>query len=71
VLRWRLAPGNWQMADGGVTDGRISLRLRGPKSMALRLVEGRESRRYLESTTLPVLEAEISVPATITTEIAF
>lgn len=71
VLRWRLAPGDWRVTDSGVTDGRVSLRLRGPEGMALRLVESRESRRYLESTALPVLEAEIAVPATITTEIAF
>lgn len=71
VLRWRLAPGEWRMTDSGVTDGHVSLRLRGPQGMTLRIVESHESRSYLESTSLQVLEAEISVPATITTEIAF
>jgi hypothetical protein len=59
------------MTDSGITNGGVSLHLRGPDGMVLRLVEGRESRRYLETTILPVLEAEVDVPATITTEIAF
>lgn len=56
VLRWRLAPGEWQLtADGVVGAAQLSLSADGP--ISLRLVEGLESRAYGVATPLPVLEA--------------
>lgn len=71
VLRWRLAPGEWQLAGDGVTNGPVTLRLSGPERMTLRLVQSQESRHYLEKTLLPVLEARVDLPSEIITEIAF
>lgn len=67
VLRWRLAPGNWRVEGHSVTDGRHVLEV--AANVPLRrfeLVDGWESRYYLEKTALPVLEIEINVPGELT-----
>lgn len=76
VLRWRLEPGLWTVDHTGPaitvhdasTPGRV-LRVEG--SMAIvrsELVDGLESRHYLEKTPLPVLEIEVAASGTLTTE---
>lgn len=76
VLRWRLMPGDWR-TDATATGLRASsdaLRLvlevkaSGPVACA-GMVEGWESRHYLEKTPLAVLELEIRQPSTLTTEL--
>ena len=72
VLRWRLKPGNWTVdADAQ----RIQIKgfsLAITSTMAIKrfeLVEGWESRYYLEKTPLPVLEIEIDRPGELITTI--
>lgn len=79
VLRWRLAPGDWQLdyisgADAGdgwlATNGsghRLTVRSSVPIKRCS-LVQGWESLHYLEKTPVPVLELEITQPGTLTTE---
>jgi hypothetical protein len=72
VLRWRLAPDDWTL-NGMVLEGplaRISIDC-DQEPTAIRLVDGKESRYYLDLETLPVLEVELgpdarSVNSTIT-----
>lgn len=66
VLRWRLAPRAWQMSTDGIMcdDMRITITSDSPITR-MEIVDGLESRHYLEKTTLPVLEVEISRPGQI------
>lgn len=56
VLRWRLAPGEWQLTAGGVIGPWMRLGLVADGPFTLRLLEGRESLAYGVATPLPVLE---------------
>lgn len=70
VIRWRLAPGVWEVTEDGVRMGSQTVRISASGGVAaLRLVEGHESRRYLELSPVPVLEAEISATGEITSEV--
>jgi hypothetical protein len=78
VLRWRLAPGSWEvervsgstLVATGEDPGGVRLILRSSASLTrAELVEGWESRYYLTRTPLPVLEIEVAKAATLTTEI--
>lgn len=71
TLRWRLAPGDWQLDGDCVTDGTHRLCLKADAPVVLTLVEGRESRHYLELRSLPVLEVEVTGPCSLTTEVLF
>ncbi|MGI9500801.1 MAG: heparinase II/III family protein, partial [Geminicoccaceae bacterium] len=72
VLRWRLAPGDWKL-DGRTLHGkhaRLSVETDQPAT-PVRLVDGKESRYYLDLETIPVLEVELgpnvrSIETTIT-----
>jgi hypothetical protein len=79
VLRWRLVPGDWHQettSDGEtgfchrVTGGNgHTLTLRSSARVSrCEIVEGWESLHYLEKTPAPVLELEVTQPATLTTE---
>ena len=77
VLRWRLAPGEWQlelMQEGprvtrtGQQPVMLEVTSSAPIARA-EMVEGWESRHYLEKTPLPVLEVEIQQAGTMTTEL--
>jgi hypothetical protein len=77
VLRWRLAPGNWQLAT---KDGATRLTNAAGQTLTLRtalslarceLVEGWESPHYLEKTMVPVLEVEVREAGVVTTEISW
>jgi len=72
VLRWRLSPGEWTACEGGVTDGRDVLRISSSVPMrSLRIVEGFQSRHYLQKEAVPVLEVEIGEPGTLVSEYVF
>ena len=75
-LRWRLVPGEWQLK----LDGRVACLRCDAKGLEIRvdstrdwsdgrLVEGWESRHYLEKTALPVLELSVDRESTIRTEV--
>ena len=61
-ISWRLAPDSWTL-KGNVCEGSLArLELTGNAPLIASLVEGWESRYYLERTSLPVLEAIIEKP---------
>jgi hypothetical protein len=57
VLRWRLAPGNWQVMPDGVAGPGLRLRISADGPLALRLAPGLESLAYGAASSVPVLEA--------------
>ncbi|MBY0417195.1 MAG: heparinase II/III-family protein, partial [Pararheinheimera sp.] len=67
VIRWRLIPGEWVLEGNVLTNGQIRLRVTSEHQFTLRLCEGQESRYYLQSTALPVLELHTTEPGTFTT----
>lgn len=70
VLRWRLMPGKWLLSGNTISDGRISLTISSTtKFVRLEVVEGWESRYYLQRAPLPVLEVEIAEPGNIRTTV--
>jgi hypothetical protein len=75
-LRWRLVPGDWQLK----LDRRVARLRCDAKGLDIRvectrdwsdgrIVDGWESRHYLEKTALPVLELSVDRESTIRTEI--
>lgn len=69
VLRWRLAPGDWRLDGQVVTNGVHVLTVQASMPIVrFQLVEGWESRHYLEKTPLPVLEVEVLRAGTVTTD---
>lgn len=78
VMRWRLAPGDWQLAvcDGAATlanpQAGLALVLQaGMRIVRCEVVEGWESRHYLEKTAVPVLELEVHEAGRLVTEISW
>lgn len=68
VLRWRLMPGDWVVDGHALTFGNNRLEVQSDTSiMRFQLVEGWESRYYLQRSDLPVLEIGIEAPGTLTT----
>jgi Heparinase II/III-like protein/Heparinase II/III N-terminus len=77
VMRWRLPPGDWRLES---TNGRLCL-VQAPEGavtvcvsssipvLRCELVQGWESRHYLEKTPVPVLEVEVQQAGTLTTEV--
>jgi len=68
VLRWRLQPAEWEIVGNTVfCDGnRLSVESTVP-ILRFALVEGWESRYYLQRSKLPVLEVEMGTPGKILT----
>lgn len=70
VLRWRLETGDWVIEDSTVVKGALRLSVMADVPVRRReIVEGWESRYYLQKSALPVLEVEIGVSGTLTTEL--
>jgi hypothetical protein len=77
VLRWRLLPGDWllELTPNGpsITLGVAAVvTLKVSASVPItrcELVQGWESRHYLEKTPVPVLEVEVQQSGTLTTEV--
>ena len=69
VLRWRLAPGAWQIDGACVRNGPHVLHVQADVPLVrFELTTGWESRYYLEKTELPVLEIEVDRPGTLMSE---
>jgi hypothetical protein len=69
VLRWRMAPGAWKLEGQRLTNGAHVLTVQASMPIVrCALVEGWESRHYLDKTPVPVLEIEVQQPGTLTTE---
>ncbi len=72
VLRWRIAPpaGDWHCADGTWRDAHVKISVTSTAPVTrFECVEGWESRRYNEKSSLPVLEVEVACASILTTEI--
>lgn len=72
VLRWRLKPGEWKIdvREQRIQSGEFSLTVTANVSVKrFELIEGWESRYYLQKTPLPVLEIEIDQPGELITTI--
>ncbi len=70
VLRWRLAPCDWQPTARGVTSRLALIEIAADAPLTLRLARGWESRRYGTIQPVPVLEAHARAPvARLTTQI--
>lgn len=71
VLRWRLAPDQWNVDERAVSNAQVRLEIESSASVRrFELCEGMESRYYTVKSRLPVLEVEVSVPARLRTEIS-
>ncbi len=72
TLRWRLQPGDWTLSGQTARNGdlRLSVSIE-PRAGRASLVQGKESRYYLSSEPLPVLEVELPVPSLVTTTLTF
>jgi hypothetical protein len=72
VLRWRLQPGEWRLVDDVCTSGQIDLSVTADVPVVRReLVEGWESRYYMQREPIPVLEVEIAQPGCLQTIISW
>ncbi|HPB74801.1 MAG TPA: heparinase II/III-family protein, partial [Chromatiaceae bacterium] len=74
VLRWRLAPGDWRQAGDTVRrdDTGNALRVTASVPIArMELVQGWESRYYLQRVAVPVLEVEITQPGRLVSDYVF
>ncbi|PNF86819.1 heparinase [Stutzerimonas decontaminans] len=69
ILRWRLEPGQWRIEGNTVSNGehRLEVNVSAPVKR-FELVDGWESRYYLEKKKIPVLEVEIHQPGSLITE---
>jgi len=68
VLRWRLMPGDWVLEGRTISNGHVSLTISTDINLSrLEIVEGWESRYYLQRTALPVLEVEMNHAGSIST----
>lgn len=75
VLRWRLQAGVWicNKQNGTISNGvhMLSVSCSQTEITRFEIVEGWESRYYLQKTPLPVLEVEINQAGILTTEYSF
>tara|TARA_R110001592_G_scaffold63566_2_gene194753 strand:+ start:6550 stop:8370 length:1821 start_codon:yes stop_codon:yes gene_type:complete len=70
ILRWRLKPGEWMLDGTEVRCGSFALKVQSSVPIKrIELVQGWESRYYLQKTPLPVLEVEVGLPGELVTEI--
>lgn len=68
LLRWRLKPGNWKLDGHVLSDGEHVLKLECSVPISrIEVVDGWESRYYLQKNKLPVLEIEVHEPCSIST----
>ncbi len=70
VLRWRLSPGNWQLENFRAHCDKYALQVNADVHVVrCDLIQGWESRYYMEKTSLPVLEIEVHAPGRLVTEV--
>lgn len=72
VLRWRLAPGDWRLEGTTVRRGDVTLSVTASVPIArMELVQGWESRYYLQREAVPVLEVEIRASGKLVSDYRF
>jgi hypothetical protein len=62
VIRWHLAPGEWQLSGRSLRGRGITLHVDCNEDCRVSLDEGWESREYMQRAPLPVLKIEIPAP---------
>ncbi len=62
VIRWRLHTDDWAMSEEGVIGRIVRIDIKGESDLKMQLVQGWESRSYLERRPVPVLEIVIRPP---------
>lgn len=68
VLRWRLAPGDWQVRGYSFTNQSFNIHIESTARVEkIELVNGWESRYYLDRQPLPLLEVRVVAPGRLTT----
>ncbi len=72
VLRWRLQPGEWQVKDNSISNGKHTLKIACDTAIKrFEIVDGWRSLYYLKKSIVPVLEVEIHQPGELTTHYFF
>jgi hypothetical protein len=73
VIRWRLAPGEWEIHNNICNGNGMRLIVDSDdKQIQMKIADGYESLHYLEKTAVPVFEVKgMELPATINTKISF
>lgn len=72
VLRFRLAPSNWQLVNNSLSSKLCVIKFAANVEIKrLELTSGYESRYYYQESKIPVIELEIDKSGTLTTEIIF
>jgi Heparinase II/III-like protein len=68
VLRWRLQPGVWKLEDNKAVCGEESIRIHATsRILRTEIVPSKQSRYYMQTADVPVLEVEIAGAGAITT----
>lgn len=62
VIRWRLSPEHWEFSTHGVSSPTIRLEVSSASDFETRLLQGCESRWYLQKTPAPVFEIVVKPP---------
>ncbi|KTD06816.1 heparinase II/III family protein [Legionella jamestowniensis] len=69
VLRWRLKPDDWKIEGHTLTNGKQTIKVSATVPIVrFELVDGWESRYYLQKNKLPVLEVEVHQAGILVTE---
>jgi hypothetical protein len=72
VLRWRLMPAAWVATDDGLRSDAMRIAVLSQGTVTRHeLVEGQDSRHYARMAPVPVLEVEVTSPATLVTELTW
>ena len=72
ILRWRLAPGSYELHDNTIKSDEFRLRVSANVVIdRVSLVDGWTSGYYLKKTKISVLEVEVSQDGTLVTEVFF
>lgn len=69
VVRWRLTPGDYTVTGSRCTSEHLEMTLDSDVELEVALLQGWESQHYHEKTELPLLEAAVHAPCTVTTVI--
>ena len=72
TLRWRLSPSNWQLSGNTLTADKAKITINADvKITQISLVEGYESRYYLQKNNIPILEVTVENAGKIISTIAW
>ena len=71
VIRWRLAPANWQIDGNLVRSDLAKIVFEPSRQTELRLLSGKESLHYLSCSDIPVVELTVRQPGSYRTRITW